>query len=107
MRFVFVDGENIGLKRVGQVKATLVDKVFVFSKLDSIKKHCEKELFYHFSDYPSGKNQADFYIISHLSRVLSTLEQNAFSSVHFELISDDKELIKAFDYQCIKSHAKC
>ncbi|MBM7035003.1 hypothetical protein [Vibrio ulleungensis] len=106
MKFVFVDAENVGVKGIERVKATLADKVFVFSKSNSIQQHCEKELFHHLSDYPSGQNQADFYIISYLSRVLSTLEQQALASAHFELFSNDESLISAFEFQCKKLGAK-
>ncbi|CAH7217110.1 conserved hypothetical protein [Vibrio chagasii] len=106
MKFVFVDAENVGVKGVERVKATLADKVFVFSKSNGIKQYCEKELFHHLSDYPSGQNQADFYIISYLSCVLSTLEQQALASAHFELFSNDESLISAFDFQCKKLGAK-
>ncbi|MFY2506895.1 hypothetical protein ACN3E9_00880 [Vibrio pectenicida] len=37
MKIIFVDAENIGLKELEKVKATVVDKVFVFSKSDFTK----------------------------------------------------------------------
>ena len=51
MRFIFVDAENIGLKKVNTIKATLSDKVFVFSKSDAIKQACEQNLFLFISLY--------------------------------------------------------
>jgi len=106
MKFVFVDAENVGVKGIKKMKAALTDKVFVFSKSNGIKQHCEKELFHHLSDYPSGQNQADFYIISYLSRVLSMLDQQLLTASHFELFSNDENLILAFDFQCRKLGVK-
>ncbi len=106
MKFVFVDAENVGVKGIEKVKATIADKVFVFSKSNAIKQYCEKELFHHLSDYPNGQNQADFYIISYLSRVLSTLDKKALPSTHFELFSNDESLISAFEFQCKKLGAQ-
>ncbi len=37
MKFVFVDAENVGVKGIEKVKATIADKVFVFSKSNAIK----------------------------------------------------------------------
>ncbi|CAH8242538.1 hypothetical protein VAEKB19_6990006 [Vibrio aestuarianus] len=87
MKMIFVDAENVGLKEVEKVKATFVDKVFVFSKIDAIKCACEKSLFLCLCDYPSGSNQADFHIIAYLARVLSSLDKKQLSSVDFELYS--------------------
>ncbi len=99
MKMIFVDAENVGLKEVERVKANVVDKVFVFSKLDAIKRACEKSLFLCLSDYPSGTNQADFYTIAYLARVLSSLDKKKLSSVDFELYSNDESLISAFEFQ--------
>ncbi|APC87642.1 TPA: hypothetical protein NKP78_004625 [Vibrio parahaemolyticus] len=100
MKMIFVDAENIGLKELEKVKATVLDKVFVFSKLESVQRVCEKSLFLYLSDYPSGANQADFYIIAYLSRVLLALDKNQFGTVNFELYSNDENLISAFEFQC-------
>ncbi|MGL4734650.1 MAG: hypothetical protein ACRCWB_06105 [Enterovibrio sp.] len=96
MKMIFVDAENIGVKELEKIQATVIDKVFVFSKVESVQRICEKALFLFLSDYPSGPNQADFYIIAYLSRVLSILDKKQFSAVHFELYSNDKSLISAF-----------
>ncbi|EHK9000857.1 hypothetical protein KCU36_004195 [Vibrio vulnificus] len=100
MKMIFVDAENIGLKELEKVKATVIDKVFVFSKVESVQRICEKSLFLYLSDYPSGTNQADFYIIAYLSKVLLALDKKQFSTVMFELYSNDESLISAFEFQC-------
>ncbi|CAH0535568.1 hypothetical protein VST7929_03119 [Vibrio stylophorae] len=100
MKMIFVDAENIGLKALEKVKASVIDKVFVFSKLEPVQRVCEKSLFLYLSDYPSGANQADFYIIAYLSKVLLALDKKQFSTVNFELYSNDENLIAAFQFQC-------
>ncbi len=100
MKIIFVDAENIGLKEVEKVNASVIDKVFVFSKNESIKRMCEKSLFLCLSDYPSGANQADFYIIAYLSRVLVALSKKQLGSIVFQLYSNDENLISAFKFQC-------
>lgn len=107
MKMIFVDAENIGLKELEKVKATVVDKVFVFSKSEAVKLVCEKSLFLFLSDYPSASNQADFYIIAYLSRVLSSLEKKQFGSVNFELYTNDESLIAAFEFQCEQFGVTC
>ncbi|MCG9230945.1 MULTISPECIES: hypothetical protein [Vibrio harveyi group] len=46
MKMVFVDAENVGLKELEKLRASAIDKVFVFSKSEAIKQCCEKNLFY-------------------------------------------------------------
>lgn len=100
MKMVFVDAENVGLKELEKLRASAVDKVFVFSKSEAIKQCCEKSLFLFLSDYPVGQNQADFYIIAYLSRILSMLDKKHLGSVNFELYSNDESLISAYQFQC-------
>jgi hypothetical protein len=100
MKMIFVDAENIGLKELEKVKATVIDKVFVFSKLEAVQRVCEKSLFLYLSEYPAGANQADFYIIAYLSRVLLSLDKKQFGTVNFELYSNDENLLSAFEFQC-------
>ncbi|WP_370598899.1 hypothetical protein NMD15_07025 [Plesiomonas shigelloides] len=107
MKFIFVDAENIGLKEVEKIQASVIDKVFVFSKSDAAKAHCEKYLYLFLSDYPSGNNQADFYIIASLARALSLLDKKQLSVINIELYSNDSNLISAFDFQCKLVGAKC
>ena len=64
MKIIFVDAENVGLKELEKIKASIVDKVLVFSRVESIKQTCEKLLYLCLSDYPEGANQADFHIIA-------------------------------------------
>ncbi|ELV8755367.1 hypothetical protein QNE93_004293, partial [Vibrio vulnificus] len=45
MKMVFVDAENVGLKELEKLRASAIDKVFVFSKSEAIKQCCEKNLF--------------------------------------------------------------
>ncbi|GAD88700.1 hypothetical protein VHA01S_008_00950 [Vibrio halioticoli NBRC 102217] len=107
MKMIFVDAENVGLKELGKLTASIVDKVFVFSKSDSVKLMCEKSLYLFLNDYPSGQNQADFYIIAYLSRVLSALDKRQLGSTHFELYSNDESLISAFEFQCDQLGSAC
>ncbi|MGB0664216.1 MAG: hypothetical protein ACPGMR_10580 [Pontibacterium sp.] len=106
MKMIFVDAENIGLKALEAVEATVIDKVFVFSKVESVQRACEKSLFLFLSDYPSGSNQADFYIIAYLSRVLLALDKKQYGTVSFELYSNDENLISAFEFQCAQLGAR-
>ncbi|NAZ92242.1 hypothetical protein GL179_08500 [Vibrio toranzoniae] len=100
MKMIFVDVENVGLKELDKINASVVDKVFVFSKSDAVKLVCEKSLYLFLSDYPTGQNQADFYIMAYLSRVLLSLDKKHLGSVHFELYSNDESLLSAFEFQC-------
>ncbi|EHZ2656851.1 hypothetical protein K5N43_004296 [Vibrio vulnificus] len=96
MKMVFVDAENVGLKELEKLRASAIDKVFVFSKSEAIKQCCEKNLFLYLSDYPNGQNQADFYIVAYLSRILTMLDKKQLGTVSFELYSNDESLISAY-----------
>ena len=100
MKLIFVDAENIGLKELDKIEASIVDKVFVFSKQKPIAQLCEKKLFLCLSDYPCGANQADFYIIAYLIRVMSSLDKKQLASIKLSLFSNDENLISAFKFQC-------
>lgn len=100
MEIIFVDAENIGSKELDKLKSSIIDKVFVFSKSNTVKLVCEKKLYLFLSDYPCGSNQADFYIIAYLSRVLGSLNNTELTSIHFKLITNDESLISAFEFQC-------
>lgn len=97
MKIIFVDAENTGLKGLQTVKATILDKVFVYSKNEAIQQYSKKALFCIVDDYPTGSNQADFLIISYLSRIISTLDEAILNTTHFELFSNDEGLISAFE----------
>ena len=107
MKMIFIDAENIGLKEIEKAETCIIDKVFVFSKVESIKRSCEKLLYLCLSDYPDGANQADFYIIAYLSRILITLPKQQINTIEFELCTNDKNLISAFEFQCNLLRGKC
>lgn len=50
MKVILVDAENVGLKGVEKVSASISDRVFVFSKSENIEQYCEKSLYQHISD---------------------------------------------------------
>lgn len=106
MKIILVDAENVGLKGVEKVGASVSDKVFVFSKSENIEQYCEKSLYQHTSDYPSGANQADFCIIAHLMRFLTHYDAKVLSKLVFELHSNDSNLISSFQYQCNRFSVK-
>ncbi|MCA0759225.1 hypothetical protein [Vibrio vulnificus] len=106
MKIILVDAENVGLKGVEKIAPSVSDKVFVFSKSDNIEQFCEKEMYQHISDYPSGANQADFCIIAYLMRFLAHYELKSLAQVVFELHSNDLNLISAFQYQCNRFSVK-
>ncbi|MBF4232838.1 hypothetical protein EA002_24185, partial [Vibrio anguillarum] len=47
------------------------------------------------------------YIIAYLSRVLLALDKKQLGSIHFELYSNDENLITAFEFQCDQLGATC
>lgn len=106
MKIILVDAENVGLKGVEKIAPSVSDKVFVFSKSDNIEQFCEKEMYQHISDYPSGANQADFCIIAYLMRFLTHYDLKSLAQVVFELHSNDLNLISAFQYQCNRFSVK-
>lgn len=75
MKVIFVDAENVGLKVIEKIERALSDKVLVFSKSPNIEQYCDKALFQHFSNYPSGSNQADFLIIANLRTCSQSFQQ--------------------------------
>jgi len=100
MKIIFVDAENVGFKGLDIIDAHITDKVFVFSSVASIQAYCQQKLFSCLSGYPEGANQADFYIIAYLSRVLASLSKNEKQLAEFILYSNDVNLINAFNFQC-------
>ena len=106
MKIIFVDAENVGFKALEAINANLIDKVFVFSRVESIQKYSEQKLFICLSDYPEGSNQADFYIIGYLSRMLATLSKAEKNLIEFVLYSGDINLVNAFKFQCKTVGAK-
>jgi len=100
MKIIFVDAENVGFKGLEAIEANIIDKVFVFSHVNSIQAYCQQKLFLCLSDYPEGANQADFYIVAYLSRILANLSKEKKSLIEFILYSNDINLITAFNFQC-------
>lgn len=100
MRFIFVDAENIGLKEVEAISTSISDKVLVFSKDCAVKEVCERKLFLYISSYPSGSNQADFYIIGNLVGMIASLTKPQRDICQFVLYSQDNSLVTAFSFQC-------
>lgn len=109
MKIYYVDAENIGLTKLDEHIISILDRVFVFTNLESLKTACTNALLTCVSGYPSGQNQADFYIIAHLSNVLAHLSKAEKKAIEFILHSKDQSLWKAFEFQCslagVKSHA--
>ncbi|SQD77952.1 hypothetical protein [Moritella yayanosii] len=94
------DAENIGFKEVEAISASISDKVLVFSKNDAVKEVCERKLFLYISSYPSGSNQADFYIIGNLVGIIASLTEQQRDTCQFVLHSQDNSLVTAFSFQC-------
>lgn len=107
MRFIFVDAENIGLKEVEAISASISDKVLVFSKNEAVKNVCERKLFLSNSSYPCGPNQADFYIIGNLVGIIASITEQQREVCHFVLYSQDNSLVTAFLFQCKLHKVKC
>ena len=106
MKIIFVDAENIGFKRLEVIDANIIDKVFVFSRVDSILEYSEQKSFICLPDYPEGSNQADFYIIGYLSKMLANLSKTEKNLIEFVLYSSDVNLVNAFKFQCVSVGAK-
>jgi len=106
MKIIFVDAENVGFKGLESINANIIDKVFVFSRVDSIQKYSEQKLFICLSDYPEGSNQADFYIIGYISRMLASISKAEKNLIEFVLYSSDVNLVNAFRFQCRTVGAK-
>lgn len=109
MKIYYVDAENIGLSILGELTVSMLDRVFVFTNVESLKSACKNALLTYISGYPTGPNQADFCIIAHLSNVLSHLSSAEKKAMEFCLCSKDQNLWKAFNFQCsvagVKAHA--
>ncbi|MFT6816147.1 MAG: hypothetical protein ACJAZ3_002065 [Sphingobacteriales bacterium] len=100
MKIAFIDAENIGLKELEPIEAKVSDKVFVFSKNDAVKVLCERKFFLCMSSYPTGPNQADFYIIGNLVGIIASLTGEQKKVCEFLLYSRDNSLAQAFSFQC-------
>ncbi|RRW39134.1 hypothetical protein EGJ52_24985 [Pseudomonas luteola] len=106
LKIYYVDAENIGLSMLDELNISILDRVFVFTNSESLKSACSNALLTCVSGYPSGPNQADFYIIAHLSNVLSHLSKAEKKAIEFNLCSKDQNLWKAFEFQCSQAGVK-
>lgn len=100
MRIYYIDAENVGLSTLDELTVSILDRVFVFTNSESLKSACSNALLTCVSGYPSGPNQADFYIIAHLSNILAHLSKAEKKAIEFMLCSKDQSLWKAFEFQC-------
>ena len=100
MKIYYVDAENVGIDFLEGKKVSILDKVFVFTNNESFKLECENLLYTCVTGYPTGKNQADFYMIAHLTRLISQLSNKEKGVVNFIFCSKDQDLLKAFESQC-------
>ena len=101
VKFIFVDAENISNRKVEMINAGIMDKVFVFSKNNgAIKKNCEEKHYLYLYKYPTGANQADFYLIANLARVITLMNKEEKQRCEFVLYSQDNSLVTAFEFQC-------
>jgi hypothetical protein len=107
MNIYFVDLENVGLKALQSLDVSFSDKVFVFSNSGEVKKYCDQSLYFCLSDYPTGSNQADFYIIAYLSKVIEQLSKAERLVSELVLCTKDNSLIVAFEYQCNLNGIRC
>lgn len=99
MKIYYVDAENVGINFLADEKVSVFDKVYVFSNNESFKLECERRFYTYVTGYPEGKNQADFHMVSHLSRMIFQLSNKEKGSVTFIFCSEDKDLLKALYYQ--------
>lgn len=100
MNIYYIDAENTGLGLLAELPMSVLDRVFVFSNSDDLKHACSNALVTLVSGYPQGNNQADFYIIGHLSNVLAHLTKADKKAIEFVLYSKDQDLAMAFKFQC-------
>ncbi len=106
MNIYYIDAENIGIGFFEETSISVLDRVFVFSNSDHLKSLCLNALITFVGGYPAGQNQADFYIIAHLSNVLAHLSKEEKKAITFLLCSKDQSLWKAFEFQCLLGGVK-
>ncbi|MDD9176043.1 hypothetical protein PVK62_07825 [Aliivibrio sp. S3MY1] len=107
MNLIFVDAENVGLNTIQEIDTRITDKVFVFSNNEQIKILCHDLMFIMMDGYPIGKNQADFYLIAHLSKAISQVRYDEKKKLTFILYSNDNSLCQAFEFQCQHASISC
>ena len=106
LKIYYVDAENVGLNVLDEIEISILDRVFIFTNSESLKSACNNALLTCVTGYPQGQDQADFYIIAHLSNILSHLSKAEKKAIEFSLFSKDQKLWKAFDFQCSLSGVK-
>lgn len=106
MKIYYVDAENIGLSVLEELTISVLDRVFVFTNSEHLRSACTNALVTCVSGYPNGQNQADFYIIAHLSNILAHLSKAEKKAIEFLLCSKDQNLWKAFEFQCYLAGVK-
>ena len=106
MKIYYVDAENVGIDFLTGKNISVLDKVFVFSNNESIQAECEKNFYIGVTGYPVGKNQADFYMVGHLARLISLLSEKDKGVINFIFCSKDQDLLKALGSQCSLSGIK-
>ncbi|MFT6188337.1 MAG: hypothetical protein ACJAW8_000200 [Oleispira sp.] len=106
MKIYYVDAENVGIDFLTGKNISVLDKVFVFSNNESIQAECEKFFYIGVTGYPVGKNQADFYMVGHLARLISLLSEKDKGVINFIFCSKDQDLLKALGSQCSLSGIK-
>ena len=97
----FIDAENVGCALLEQlpVGASQHCRFMVFSRSSNARKWTARYPLHArlFDDYEVGKNQADFYMVSVLTQVL-TGEPDTRKRIM--LLTKDQELIQAFKVLC-------
>lgn len=106
LKIYYVDAENIGLSALEELNISVLDRVFVFTNSEHLKSAFTNALVTCVSGYPNGQNQADFYIIAHLSNILAHLSKAEKKAIEFFLCSKDQSLWKAFEFQCYLAGVK-
>lgn len=99
MKFIFVDAENVGIRRIKSIQTDHPNRVYVFSNEENIRKVCQEKGFVFFTNYEYYYNQADFYIIAVLVEQLLLLTKEQIEASVFLLYSEDKALNIAFENQ--------
>ena len=106
MKIYYIDAENIGLSMLDELTISISDRVFVFTNSEALKSAYNSPFLTYISGYPIGQNQADFYMVAHLSNVLSHLSKAEKKAIELCLLSKDQNLWKAFEFQCLLAGVK-
>lgn len=106
MKIYYIDAENVGIDVLKDKSVSVLDKVYVFSNNKSVNAECDKRLYIAVSGYPVGKNQADFYMVGHVARLISLLSNKEKGIINFIFCTKDQDLLKALFYQCSSAGIK-